>query len=273
MLKKFIILSLVLVVAQKGFSQLGFFPVQGATFNGLGRSGVSFEGVESIYNNQAGITKVKNFAADVSFERRFNLKELDIISISILKSQKNLGTFGLMFSQFGFSKYNEQKFGLAYARKLFHNVSLGGQLDYLSLNIENYSQQHFITFEVGTRILISKQIAIGAHIFNPIKQKINEYDDLFSKFRVGLQYSPSSKVQLYADVDKTIYKSASVKLGLIYQVVSSVQLRIGSDITNQIYAFGAKFSFLNSYHVAGSISSHHELGATSSISLQYNDQE
>ena len=51
-----------------------------------------------------------------------------------------------MFFSIWFSKYNEQKFGLAYARKLFHNVSLGGQLDYLSLNIENYSQQHFITF-------------------------------------------------------------------------------------------------------------------------------
>lgn len=253
--------------------QLGFQPLQGATFNGLGRSGVTFEGIESIYSNQSCLTHINGIAADVSFERRFNLKELDVISLAVAKRFNKLGVFGLSLSQFGFAKYNEQKLGLAYGKMLGKNISLGGQFDYLLWNIEGYDSKSFITFELGTRVQLSNQLAIGAHIFNPMNQKINEYDNLYTRFRIGLQYSPSNKVMLMADADKTTFKNVLFKIGIAYRIIKPIQIYLGADVTNQIFGFGFKYSLKSTYHVAGGFSTNSSLGQTSAISLQYQKKD
>ncbi|MEZ4912041.1 MAG: hypothetical protein R2774_14410 [Saprospiraceae bacterium] len=254
-------------------AQIGFQPIQGAVFNSLGRAGVTFEGIEAIYSNQACLSSIKGLAADITFERRFNLKELDIISLSVAKKFNNYGIFGISISQFGFSKYNEQKIGLAYGKLLSKNISIGGQFDYLKLNIEGYETQSFITFEIGTKVQLSNQFSIGAHVFNPINQKINEYDDLYTRFRIGLQYSPSNKVLLMADADKTTYKNVLFKIGVAYRILQPIQIYLGSDITNQIFGFGFKYSFQSTYHIAGGFSTNNSLGQTSAISLQYLNKE
>lgn len=62
----------------------------------MGRTGLSVAGIGAMYYNQAGLAGIKNWAADVSYERRFNLEDLTSIQISGAKNL-DLGLLDLCF--------------------------------------------------------------------------------------------------------------------------------------------------------------------------------
>lgn len=250
--------------AQSGFTNLG-----GASFLGFGRAGVNISGIESIYFNQAGLADIDHFAIDVSFERRFNLEELTQISIAVAKSY-DFGTFGLMVSQFGFQEYNEQKFGLAYAKKLMSQVSIGGQFDLLRYNVLNFGHKNIFTFELGIQYKIHKSLSMAAHIFNPGNIEINEFTNLASRFRTGIKYAPSDKVFLLLEVEKAVDQKLEYRFGLGYQIIKTVQCRMGVNPTIGIFSFGCVFQWNDAYKLGGAMATNNPLGNSSAFTLQYN---
>lgn len=251
--------------AQTGFSSAG-----GANFLGLARAGVAYSSAESIYLNQAGMTSVRNMAFDVSAERRYNLEELTQVSIAAMKTFK-IGTFGLVASSFGFSEYNEQKFGLAYARPLSNKISIGGQMDMLRYNIDQIGSKNTFSFEVGLLTQINAQLTLGAHIFSPIHVNINDTDVVSTRFRLGLKYMPSNKVFLLAETDKSIAKDIELKFGIGYDPIKVLRLMAGFNTRLSSFHFGASLTFQETYKIKTAIGSSHVLGNTPAISLQYVD--
>ncbi len=252
-----------LTMAQSGFTTIG-----GANFVGYGRAGTNINGIESIYHNQAGLTGVKNVAFDVSAERRFNLDELTNISFAGAKSFK-FGTIGILLSNFGTSDYSEQKFGLAYAKKLSSAISLGGQFDLLRLNISQFGSKNIFTFEIGMQLRLNKDFSVATHVFSPGNITINESTDLGTRFRLGLKYQPSTKVFILAEIDKLIYRNIEYKLGLSYQAIKALQLRLGVNPSNETFSFGLALNFQDTYRIATAYSLQSNLGNTPAISLQY----
>jgi hypothetical protein len=256
-------LSLTPVFGQSGFNNLG-----GANFNGYAKAGTNLDGIGSIYSNQAGLSSIKNFAFDISAERRFNLEELSNISIAGAKSFK-FGTIGVLLSNFGFSEYSEQKFGLAIARKLSKDITVGGQFDLLRLNVSQFGSINTYTFELGMQFRINNEFSIATHFFSPGTIKFNDDTELGTRFRLGLKFSPSPKVFLIAELDKLIYRSIEYKCGLGYQVVDQLQLRLGVNPSVKTFSFGAMVAFDKKYRVATAYSLNSQLGNTPSFSLQY----
>jgi hypothetical protein len=251
-----------------GRSQSGFTTLGGANFLGYSRAGVNITGIESMYLNQAGLTSIKKVAFDISTERRFNIEELTTISIAGAKTYK-FGTVGFLMSSFGFSQFNEQKFGLAYARKLTKTVSLGGQFNMLRYNVEQYGSKNLFTFELGVQIQISKEISVATHIFSPGQLSINDKSDIGTRFRFGFKYMPSTKVFLLAELDKLIYRPVEYKLGISYQAVEALQIRLGINPSAELYSFGAMVSIQKVYRISSAIALNNRLGNTPSFSLQY----
>ena len=265
----FFILCLI-ITNLKMTGQSGFTTIGGANFLGYSRAGVNLTGVEAIYMNQAGLSDVKNYAFDVSAERRFNLEEFTNISIAGARTFK-FGTIGLLLSNFGFSEYNEQKFGLAYARKLNKSISLGGQFDLLSYNSENAGTKNLFTFELGMQLQLNKEFSIATHIFSPGHIEVSESTEISTRFRLGLMYKPSSKVFLLAEIDKVIYRSLEYKLGISYQAVKELQIRLGINPSTEIYSFGAMIAIQDKYKIASAVALNNNLGNTPSVSFQYNN--
>ena len=257
------VLQSIMVMGQSGFTTIG-----GANFVGYGRAGVNIGGIESIYLNQAGLTGVKNFAFDISAERRFNLDELSNISFAGAKTFK-FGTVGMVLSNFGNSDYSEQKFGLAYAKKLSSAISLGGQFDLLRLNISQFGSKNIYTFEVGMQLRLTKDFSVATHVFSPGNITINESTDLGTRFRLGLKYQPSTKVFVLVEIDKLIYREIEYKLGISYQAIKALQLRLGVNPSNETFSFGVALHFQDTYRIATAYSLQNNLGNTPAISLQY----
>ena len=191
-------LTVFLLVGQSGFTTMG-----GANFLGYGRAGVNISGIEAIYMNQAGLAEIKDIAVDISAERRFNIQEFSNISIAAAKSL-TFGTIGMLISNFGFSEYNEQKFAIAYARRLHPNLLIGGQFDMLRYNIEKVGSRNVYTFEFGIQLKINKDLFIASHVFSPGNVIVSETTEIGARFRLGIMYKPSAKVFLLAEADKIL---------------------------------------------------------------------
>lgn len=259
-----LILSSLPMTGQSGFTTIG-----GANFLGYSRAGVNLSGIEAIYLNQAGLSEVKNFAFDVSAEKRFNLEELTNISIAGAKTFA-FGTVGVILSNFGFTEYNEQKFGLAYARKLNRNISLGGQFDLLRYNVDKLGSKNLFSFELGMQLKLSKDFSLATHVFSPGNIEVSETTEIGTRFRLGLMYKPSEKVFLLAELDKLIYRPLEYKVAVSYQAVKELQIRLGINPSTEIYSFGIMLQFQDKYKVASAIALNNNLGNSPAISLQYN---
>lgn len=249
-------------------AQTGFNTAGGAHFLGYARAGVTLEGLESIYFNQAGMADMHNWAIDVSYERRFNIEELNFLSMAAAK-KISLGIFGVSVSHFGFREYNEQKFGLAYSRRLHRQLSVGGQLNYLRYNIENLGSRHVFSFEMGMILHIHKKVRIGTHIFSPGHIEVAEATDLPTRFRTGISYHPSDKVFLLIEADKAMQRQTEFKMALGYHIFQNVHLKMGINPTVSMYSVGFQVFLQQSLKMSGAVGLHNSLGHSPAISFQY----
>lgn len=264
---KFLILLLYTYI--QVFSQHDNCPVGGRSAS-MANSSVCLQDVWAVQNNQAGLADLCKVEAGIYYENRFLLKELSLKDFAFALPV-NAGVFGLDINTFGFSLYNENKFGLAYAKKLFNNFSLGIQLDYLYTHIaENYGNKGELTFEVGLRAQIYKNLILAAHIFNPYRTKLSDYnnENIPSILKFGLLYIPVSRLNICAEAEKNIYYPMMLKCGLEYNIIKSIFVRTGISTNPVINTFGFGFNFSN-FKLDFSSSIHQVLGYSPQFSLSY----
>ncbi|MBQ4230429.1 MAG: hypothetical protein II671_02660, partial [Salinivirgaceae bacterium] len=196
---KLIFLTIALLAAVRAGAQDGHFEA-------MANASVMQSGLWSVNNNQAGLADLQKFAVGINYQNRFQLAETSTKSVAAALHTRT-GNFALSFNRFGYSQYSENSFGLAYARQFGELVAAGLQFDYLNVNQPSaYGNNSVFLFEVG---LIAKPIAnlqIGAHVYNPTKAKMAEYEDerVNTSFRFGASYFFSDIVQLAAEVEKTM---------------------------------------------------------------------
>lgn len=265
---KWCLAAVLVLVTLSLWGQSGFTSSGGANFLGYSRAGVNISGIESAYLNQAGLADIRDFAADGSFERRYGFSDLTHISLAAAKRFK-FGTIGLMASSFGFTEYNEQKFGLAYARRLSKNVSLGGQFDVLRYNVVNIGSKNLFSFEAGMQVQLNRDFSLAAHVFSPGNIEVTENTDLGTRFRLGLMFKPSEKVFVIGELDKLIYRQADFKVGFSYQVVKEAQVRFGMSPVTQSWSLGAMFNLGQKYYLGSAFAANSNLGNTPALTLQY----
>jgi len=251
-----------------GFSQNGPSPIAGARGAGMGNAALTFTDIHSIFANQAGLAFLKRASATTASERRFNLSDLSSF-VAGLAIPTRSGTFGLGVHYFGFSAFNEQKIGLAYARKLLKTFSIGVQFDYLNTKIAEYGNKGVFTFELGLLMRISKNIRLATHLFNPARTKLNEGENLPTVFSFGGAYRPSEKVVLVVELEKEISFSARVKAGIEYQVQERVYLRTGISTEPTQASFGLGFKIKDGLKIDVASSYHQVLGYSPSAGLSF----
>lgn len=213
---------------------------EGGRSSSMGGASVALSDFWSLQNNQAGMAFYNQMAAGIYFENRFLVKEMSLKSGGFILPTKS-GVFGLKLSYFGYSQYNESKFGLAYARKLSKKIAVGVQLDYLLTAIGNdYGKKGLVTFEIGILTQINEHLSIGAHVFNPINAKIAEYNNerIPAVFRMGAAYAFDEKLTITAEVEKDTEFDPMAKFGIEYRIIKEIYVRGGIASNPGLYSFG-----------------------------------
>lgn len=236
----------------------------------MGGTSVCFSDFWSLNNNQAGIADIKKMKVGLYYENRFLTKELGYKALGFVLPTKS-GVFGINYSHYGYNLYNEQKIGLAYAKSFGKRFSAGLQFDYLGTHIaENYGSKSAFTFELGVIAKLTDNVNIGAHFFNPVNAKFNDYNNekIPSVAKLGINYIFSEKLLIACETEKNINYDAILKLGIEYKILPFAHARMGISNNPNIFSFGFGVEY-KQFTIDFSSSVHHILGYSPQFSLIY----
>lgn len=179
-------------------------------------------------NNQAALAQVKTAGVGVFGERRFLLTENSVYGLAAAIPTKQ-GNFGLQVNYAGFKNFNEQKAGLAYARKLGKLLDLGIQFNYYSYRVPQYGNASSINFEIGAILHFTDKLNGGIHIYNPVGGKLGKLQDekLASAYKFGMGYDASDNFYVSAEIIKEEDKPVNVNGGIQYQFLQQFFARAG----------------------------------------------
>jgi len=237
---------------------------------GLAHASVTLADLWSVHHNQAGLALLEHSSAGFFYENRFLLSDLSLRGGAVAIPTKS-GTFGLSAAAFGFELYGEGKYGLAYGRKLGSRINMGLQLNYHSLRIgEGYGNANAISVELGVLAQLTDEIWIGAHVYNPNRAQLADFDDerLPTALSLGLRYDFSEKVFTALEIEKDIDFDPVVKVGLEYHEVEYLYLRAGIATNPQQSTFGFGLQ-LSNFKLDVATSIHSQLGYSPQFSLLY----
>lgn len=246
------------------------YPV-GACAAGMANSSVVVPGIWSTYHNQAGLDDLDQITFGAYFENWFGVKELGLKAAALAVPTKT-GTFGLDFSYFGYSSFNEMKMGLAYSKKFADIISVGIQLDYFNLHQEAiYGNVGVAVAELGILAEPFDKFLVGAHVFNPWRAQIAEYQDerMPTVLKFGMGYQFTEKVLLTVETEKDLDIAKPIfKTGVEYNFVSNLYLRAGISTNPLTTSFGVGYKFKG---IALDIAfKHHQiLGYNAGVSMYY----
>ena len=244
----------------------GFAQNKDARTNALGGCGLTQSTVWSNFSNQAGLANIKNFTFGLGSENQFLLSELSRHTIACA-IPVNGGVIGVNLNYFGFDLYNETKIGLAFGKKLSKSFNIGIQLDYLGTYVnEGADNLHNFTFEVGVQKQLSKELVLGAHIFNPIGVKLNEEENIPSVIELGLRYNANQKVSLFTEVSLESEQNGNLHLGLEYKIINELALRTGFSTNPAKISFGVGYT-INNIQLDVAVKRHQLLGYSPQFSV------
>lgn len=263
----FILVILCCLSADWVQAQGGFSAHSGARGRAMGGAAVVQQDVFSLFSNPAGITSIEHLSFGVSGENRFLQEGLNQYQAAVALNA-GFGSFGLSVQYFGFDLYNEQKIGLAYARKLADFLSIGVQFDYFGVSIPEFGTSSAFTFEAGIQSHFDDRFFFGAHVFSPARIGITEGENILTVFTVGAGWKPNEQLLIAFDVEKDVDLPVSFEAGLEYFVVDQLALRAGVSTAPIENHFGIGI-YLGNLRIDLTSSYHQTLGLTPSASVSY----
>lgn len=245
------------------------YPV-GARSSALSNASSTLCDVWSTFNNQAGLAFLKNPTVAFYFENRFLIKEFST-QAGALSIPFKPGAFGVSYRYFGYSKYYEAKFGLAYSRKFTDHFSVGVQVDYLQTHVaEGYGNSNAVAAEIGLLAEPVKNLNVGFHLYNPSGVKRNDpYEETIPTIvRLGIGYKFEDKASLLFEAEKDLNLEPVYKGGLEIKSFENLYFRGGFSSGYEQYSFGLGYKY-RKLTADLAFTRHYFLGFSPHVSLSY----
>ncbi|MBN2892099.1 MAG: hypothetical protein JXL97_09545 [Bacteroidales bacterium] len=244
----------------------------GASSLGMGNATVAVPSLWSTFHNQGALGFLEGIQVGMYYENRFDVPEFGVKSLAFAMNTKP-GTFALDFTSFGFSKFSDNKVGFAYSMKLAEYLAIGVQIDYIYIVQDSYyGNISTVSGEIGIFANPFDNFYLGAHVFNPWRSKVAQYQDerLPTIFRLGFAYDFSEIVKFSSEIEKDLDYAAMFKSGIQYEPVKNFTLRTGVSFSekNTFLAFGIGYAF-KGVTLDLAFENHPVLGFKSGVSLMY----
>lgn len=225
----------------------------------------------SVFGNQAGVSETDYPVLGISYSNYFLLKELSLKSaFAAVPIDGNV--FGVSFYQYGYDSYNENKFGIAFAKEIIPGFSAGFQFNYFFIHFpENEKSQGDYSIEGGLQYKLSEKIMLGVHCFNPFQSGIKTESYKYKLpclFRLGAGTRITDELWLYYEFEMNLKSDFQNKFGIEYQISNAFQLRGGLAGKNNLVAFGVAYT-IKQFTTDFSWQYNYKLGSTPSVSISY----
>ncbi len=265
--KSIIILLILLFSNVQLKSQIDFF---GGRAIAVSNASLTYQDNWAQLNNQAGLSSLKDITVSAGFTNAYFVKELSTNTIALGLPVKG-GVFGLNYTYFGYSKFNQNKIGLAYAMQLGKKISAGMQINYLYTHIEGeYGTSGVAYGEIGLLSQPIDNLFIAAHISNFWHTKYTDYTDIYIPmiFRIGAGYLLYQKALLSIEFEKDFEQDLIFKSGLEFDLNKQFFFRFGVATNPMVFSFGFGYK-IKMFKADIAFSKHPVLGYSPAISLNY----
>jgi hypothetical protein len=217
-----------------------FIKYGGARAAGLGQAVVSYSEA-GYFQNQALLTNFDSLYIEVYSAVPYAIKEFGTHSLFVAYPLLG-GVSSVQYQYFGYSSYNENKTGLAYARQLTQGLSLGVQLSWLRVSIpEPYENSNNFLAELGLSYRLNKSLTFGAHIYNPTQSKPVDVDGETPQtaIRAGVSYSPLDAVTCNLELVQFLDHKTSFRTGIDLKISSHLNVQAGYNHDDKTVCLGA----------------------------------
>lgn len=245
------------------------FPV-GATQAGMAGCGLTRVDVFAVNHNPGALAYLKGPSLGLFAENRFVVPELNLQSGAFALPTKS-GVFALNVTHFGYSLYNESKFGLAFAKSFGKRFAMGIQLAYLNTHFgEDYGNKGVPIAEIGFLSEPYDNLFIGVHVFNLTRSKIADYNDekLPTIIRAGAGLKLSERLLINAEAEKDLTLKPTYRAGMEYLFMEQLYLRLGASANPNQISFGLGYK-TKKLRADIAFSTHQVLGISPHVGFVY----
>jgi len=261
------VLSMLSVLENK--AQEVFSP--GSRNQALAGASVGLSDCWSVFGNQAGLASIDRPEIAGSFQNRFLVNELSTRSgLFVFPVQSSV--FAISFYQFGKNPFRQEKFGIAYARRIFPQLNFGVQFNYYQLFLsEDNRSAGSSGLELGFQYLLAGKLVLGLHVLNPYQTGIKTFSGNFyypSRINFGAFYHLSDFLSITTELENDFDRHFRVKTGLEYIILEKLFLRTG--ISGKPYQLSAGIGFQIKKLMMDMATTYSQyLGNSPSVSFQY----
>lgn len=234
----------------------------------MARGGLTFEDGNSLITNPAGISRLERLTLIGGAERPFLLPELQSISLALAVPLK-AGSFGLTLQRKGFSLFSRQQIGLAYAREISPEITIGIRLWLRRTVIRDYGNHHAPGADLGFQVKILKELALGGRLATPAGLLPSAQKTQSPLLAIGLGYRPSEKVLIILETEKELDTPARIVAALEFQPAPETSLRVGVNTSPASYTFGAGVKMGKHLTFDVGAGYHPILGFSPCVTIQY----
>ena len=262
LLKK--ITLILLVFCAKSFAQIN----PGAKQVSLSHSGIALASDSyALFNNPAGLAQQNWREFSIFYSPSpFGLNKL-ANGAAVYHEPTKYGSFAIAYRNYGFELYKESNFFVSYSKRILQNFFVGITLNYQNLSIKNYGSDNSLTILIGGLAHITQNFRLGFAIDNITRSTIGKDDNQIPMiFNFGFSYTLLSKLIFNSAIEKEIDRNASLRVGIDYQIIRYLNLRIGAMNEPSSFSAGVGINY-SIFEIDYGLFNHQDLGFTHQIGI------
>lgn len=233
----------------------------------------SAKDVFAIFNNPAGIAQQNWREIGIYYSPSpFGLSKL-ANGAGVYHEPTNFGSFSIAFTTYGFELYRVSKFLLSYAYNLSNRFFFGITAKYHNLKIERYGNDNALSFAISSLAYLSNNWRIGFMIDNVTRSSYgNEKDQIPVIMDLGTSFDLLNTVTLNAAIQKELDRNASIRIGIDYEIIRYINLRLGAMNEPSSFSAGIGINY-SLFEIDYAVFNHQDLGFTHQMGviIQFGD--
>jgi len=262
LLKKIILILLVFYF--KSFPQIK----PGAKQISLSHSDIALASdAYALFNNPAGLAQQNWREISIYYSPSpFGINKL-ANSSAVYHEPTKFGSFAIAFTNYGFELYKENIFFVSYSKMLFDDFFLGATLSYRNISIKNYGSDNTLTFLIGGLTYITNKLRVAFVVDNITRASFGDEDNQIPiTFDFGLSYNLIPELSINAALQKEIDMNSSIRIGIDYQIIKYLNLRIGAMNEPSSFSAGVGINY-SIFEIDYALFNHQDLGFTHQIGV------
>lgn len=250
-------------------AQVFMRPFENAAAMGMGEATIALPGLSAGLANEAQLGLGERLGVWASSALPYGITGWQTAHFQAITGIGKYGGAGLGIDHSSTDAYAEQRFRLAYGRRLTDAFYLGGTADVLRASAKEYGSTTLATFGISVLARALPKVWLGAKIQNPFQQKIGE-DLVPTVLRIGATWKPSNILLMSFETEKDLERKPMVKAGMEYRPTSVLVIRAGmrSNTVTRL-GFGAGLRLKNNLAIDLATEWHPSLGLTPSAMISW----